>query len=200
MSSRSLFPIALAALCLSTAFSAEAQQIRLGSLEGNSALFSSSSLLIDWTRSANASGTVNTASIGWVNATSPCNNIFYVRFYAIPSNALVSVMTAERGPFRAVNGINTVALEPPVSVTSDTFIAVRRAAGAESCGQPYGTFTRQPGRALLTNDDFKGGPLTLLGPAANFRLQAQASNVPSIRVSTIPVVGAAAGALGSFFR
>jgi hypothetical protein len=190
------------ALFVFASFTASAQEIRVGSLEGNGAVFvgSSSITLIDWSRPAQASGTVNTASVAWTDATSPCDGIYYVRFYAIPSNALVTVMTAERGPFRAVNGINTVTLDPPVSVTAETYIGIRRNAGAESCGKPYGTFTRDPGRALFTSDDFKNGSLTSLSPGANFRLQAMATSAPSVRVSTLPAVASTAGAFGSFFR
>jgi len=193
-------PILLVVLMCSAALSA--QEIRIGALEGNNQVFFGAQpvTVIDWSRPATASGIVNTASVAWSGATAPCDNIFYVRFFALPSNAFATVMTAERGPFRAVTGINTVTLEPPVSVTSETYIGLRRGAGPESCGQPYGTFTRQAGRALFTSDDFKGGAFTSLSPAANFRLQAQASNVPSVRVSTIPAAGSLAGGFGSFFR
>jgi hypothetical protein len=178
-----------------------AQEIRIGALEGNYATFTGSPItVIDWSHPALGSGTVNTATIGWANATTPCDNIFYVRFYAIPSNALTTVMTAERGPFRAVNGMNTVALEPAVSVTPETYIGVRRVDGPDSCGVPFGTFTRQPSRALGSSTDFKNGSLTGLQPFALYSLQAQASNVPSVRVGTIPVVGSVAGGFGSFFR
>jgi len=189
----------LIALLLSTAVAA--QEIRIGSLEGNNRLFVSSPVtLIDWTRGATGNGTVNTASVAWTDASVPCDNIFFVRFFGIPSNAFAIVMTAERGPFRAVNGINTVALDPPVNVTSETYIGIRRAAGPDTCGKPYGTFTRVPSRALFAGDDFKGGAFTTLNPLSNYRLQAMASNVPSVRVATIPIVGAAPGAAGSFFR
>jgi hypothetical protein len=193
-------PILLVSLICSLTLAA--QEIRIGTLEGNNQVFFGAQpmTIIDWSRPATASGTVNTASIAWTDATTPCDNIFFVRFYAIPSNAFVTVMTAERGPFRAVNGINTVALEPPVSVTSETYIGVRRATGASSCGQPYGTFTRQAGRAIFTSDDFKNGSITSLSPAANFQLQAQASNTASVRVSTIPAAGSLQGGFGSFFR
>jgi hypothetical protein len=179
-----------------------AQEIRLGALEGNEQYFTSAGgmTIIDWSRPANAAGSVNTASVAWHGAEVPCDGIFYVRFYAIPSNALVALMTAERGPFRAENGINTVALDPPVAVTRDTYIGIRRTAGGDGCGQPYGAATREPGRALIGPDTFTFGPLTGLSPLANFRLQALASSTPSVRVSTIPVVGAVAGANNSFFR
>jgi hypothetical protein len=192
----------LTAILLSTFSVVDAQEIRIGGLEGNGQVFTgpSAATLIDWNRPATTTGSVNTASVAWTDATSPCDNIFYVRFYAIPSNAFVTVMTAERGPFRAVNGINTVSLDPPVSVGPETYIGVRRGEGLAGCGQPYGTFTREPGRALFSSADFKNGSLTLLSPAANFRLQAQASNVPSVRVSTLPGVASAAGSFGSFFR
>ncbi len=191
----------LATVICFSALATAAQEVRVGGLEGNGAEFvSNPTTVIDWSRPASASGSVNTASAAWTGASTPCDGIFYVRFYAIPSNAFVTVMTAERGPFRAVNGINTVTLEPPVAVTSETYIGIRRVAGPDSCGQPFGTFTRDPGHALFTNDDFKNGSITALSPSNNFRLQAQASSVPSIRVSTIPVVGSVAGALGSFFR
>jgi hypothetical protein len=179
----------------------QAQELRIGSIEGSSAVFTGTPVtIIDWSRPASATGTVNTASVAWMNATTPCDGIFYVRFYAIPSNALVTVMTAERGPFRAVTGINTVILDPPVSVTPETYIGIRRGAGPDGCGLPYGTFTRDPGRALYSSEDFKGGALTSVSPVANFRLQAQASNGPSVRVSTIPAVASAPGSFGSFFR
>jgi hypothetical protein len=192
----------LFALTFSAALTATAQQVRVGGLEGTGAEFVSNNpaTIIDWSRPATASGTVNTASVGWWNVTTPCDNIFTVRFYVIPSNAFVTVMTAERGPFRAVQGINTVTLDPPVAVTPETYIAIRRLAGPDSCGQPYGTFTRDPGHALFTSDDFKNGSIATLNPSYNFRLQAQASNVPSVRVATLPVVGSVAGALGSHFR
>ena len=192
----------LLALTCSVALPLTAQEVRLGGLEGNGAVYAAASTanIIDWSRPSIATGTVNTASVGWINATSPCDNIFYVRFYAIASNAFSGVMVAERGPFRAVNGINTVTLDPPVSISPDMYIGIRRAAGADSCGQPYGTFTRHPGKALITNDNFTGGSISTLSPLANYTLQAEASNVPSIRVSTIPIVGAVAGNFGSFFR
>ncbi len=190
-----------ALLVLFVALTAGAQDVRVGGLEGNGAVFGSSAgTIIDWTRPAAASGTLTTASVAWTDASVPCDNIFYVRFYAIPGNALVTVMTAERGPFRAVNGINTVALEPPVDVTSETYIGVRRVAGPESCGKTYGTFTRTPSRALWTDQDFRGGSLTALSPLNNYRLQAQASSGPSVRVSTILVAGSTAGGFGSMFR
>ena len=183
------------------ALTAAAQEIRIGSLEGNSQEFTGTPVtIIDWSSPASVSGNVNTASVAWTGATTPCDDIFYVRFYAIPSNAFGAAMIAQRGPFSAVNGINTVTLDPPVAVTPETYIGVRRGAGADSCGQPYGTFTRDPGHALFASADFQGGPFTSLNPSNNFRLQAEASNVPSVRVSTIPVVGSVAGALGSFFR
>jgi hypothetical protein len=190
-----------AAFLLTSSLAATAQEIRIGGLEGNGAVFMSPPMtVIDWNRPARSSGSVNTASVAWTDATSPCDGIFFVRFYAIPSNALVTVMTAERGPFRAVSGINTVALEPPVNVTPETYIGIRRVSGPDSCGKPFGTFTREPGRALFSSDDFKNGPLTSLSPASNFRLQAQASNVPSVRVSTLPAVASTPGGFGSFFR
>jgi hypothetical protein len=193
--------IVVASLVLAAA-TGRAEEIRVGGLEGNNAVFTGAAAvtIIDWSRSASGSGTVNTASVAWTGASTPCDNIFYVRFYAIPSNGMVTVMTAERGPFRAVNGINTVALEPPVAVTTETYIGIRRVEGAESCGQPYGTFTRDPGKTLFSSSDFKNGPLSLLQPAANFRLQAQASSAASVRVSTLPGVASAAGGFGSFFR
>jgi hypothetical protein len=182
-------------------FPLAAQEIRMGALDGNNAIFSAVPVtLIDWSSPANAVGAVNTASVAWRDASTPCDNIFYVRFYAIASNAFIGTMIAERGPFRAVNGINTVTLEPPVNVTPDTYIGVRRAAGDESCGRPYGTISRTPGRVLLTNSDFLNGSLAGITPSFNFKLQAQASNTPSVRVSTLPIVGAAPGAFGSFFR
>lgn len=200
MSSRSPFALALATLSLLLAAELRAQQIRLGALEGNSALYTSAPLLIDWSRPATATGSVNTATVAWTNAEAPCDSAFFVRFYNIPGNALLGQMTAERGPFRAVNGLNTVSLNPPVDVLKgSTYIAVLRS-GADSCGLPYGTVTRTPGRALFGPKDYQFGPLTQIAPVDNFRLQAEASNVPSIRVSTIPAVAAAPGALGSFFR
>lgn len=191
----------LALAVLTLAVGARSEEIRIGGLVGNDAVFTGSpATLIDWSSPATATGKVNTASVAWHGATAPCEGIFYVRFYNIPSNAFAIVMTAERGPFRAVTGINTVALEPAVDVTPDTYIGIHRGAGPESCGQPYGTFTREPGRVLFTSEDFKGGAFTSLSPAPNFRLQAQASSAPSVRVSTIPAVGSAAGNNGSFFR
>jgi hypothetical protein len=197
---RSLSSTFIAGMMLLSALAATAQQIRIGGLEGNSAEFTGTPItIIDWNRPSTTSGTVNTASVAWTNASSPCDGIFYVRFFVIPSNAFATVMTAERGPFRAVNGINTVALDPPVPVTPDTYIGIRRGSGPDTCGQPYGTFTRQPGHALFTSDDFKGGSFTSLQPSNNFRLQAQASSTPSVLVATVPVVGSASGVTG-FFR
>lgn len=200
MRSRSRFPLALATLGLLAVADLHAQQIRVGGLEGNATASASSPLIIDWSRPATTSGSVNTATVAWKNADAPCDSAFFVRFYGLPGNSLTGVMVAERGPFRAVNGLNTVALDPPANVSKgETYIGVVRA-GADSCGQPYGTFSRTPGRALLGDKSYQNGPLASLTPVTNFRLQAQASNVPSVRVSTIPAVAAAPGALGSFFR
>lgn len=173
----------------------------MGGLDSGLAVMTSSEgTVIDWSRPANANGTVNRATIGWTGATEGCASIFYVRFYSIPNNALAAVMSAERGPFGASNGLNTVTLDPPVSVTPETYIAVRRVAGPATCGQPYGRFTRTPGRALFVTDSFTGGSLAGVTPIANYSLQARASNTPWVRVSTLPVVGSVAGAFGSQFR
>jgi hypothetical protein len=194
--------ILLASLISLLPLAAAAQEVRVGSLEGNNAVFFGATAMtaIDWSRPASAAGAVTTASVAWTGASAPCDGIYYVRFYAIPGNAFACVMTAERGPFRAVNGINTVTLDPPVNVTPETYIGIRRNSGAESCGQPYGTFTRIPGRTLFTSEDYKGGSLTSVSPASNFTLQATATSVPSVRVSTLPAVASTAGAFGSFFR
>jgi hypothetical protein len=193
---------ALVALLFLATFPLNAQQVRVGSLEGNLQLYKNPAqgTIIDWTRGAFTSGTVNTASVGWANATTPCEGIFFVRFYVISSNAFSGTMTAERGPFRAVSGINTVALNPPVQVFPETHIGIYRVPGPDSCGQPFGTVTRNPGRALYSDEDYKNGSLLLLSPSSNFRLHAQASNAPSVRVATIPVVGSTPGGFGSFFR
>jgi hypothetical protein len=199
--SRLRIALAAAALTFVAAASLHAQQIRVGSLEGNEAVFSSVPVtIIDWSRPASAAGSVNTASVAWRDASQPCDGIFFVRFYAIPSNAFASAMIAERGPFRAVDGINTVTLDPPVDVTPEVYIGIRRGAGPDTCGRPYGTFTRQPARSLFSNDDFRGGSLTGLSPATNFLLQAEATNAPTVRVATIPAVASTAGANNSFFR
>ena len=192
----------LIALLFLASLPLNAQQVRVGSLEGNLQLFKNpkQGTIIDWTRGAFTNGTVNTASVGWANATTPCDGIFFVRFYVIASNAFTATMTAERGPFRAENGINTVALNPPVQVFTETYIGIYRVPGPDSCGQPFGTVTRSPGRALYSDDDYKNGSLVQLAPSPNFRLHAQASNVPSVRVATIPVVGSTPGGFGSFFR
>ena len=200
MSSRSLFAVALATLCLLATADLHAQQVRVGSLEGNYMSFANAALIIDWSHPATATGSVNTATVAWTNASAPCDNAFSIRFYSIPNNALTAQMAAERGPFRAVNGLNTVTLDPPVDVQKDSsYIAIVRT-GPDSCGQPYATFNRQPARAFLGASDYKFGALTQVTPLNNFLLQAEASNVPSVRVSTIPAVAAAPGALGSFFR
>jgi hypothetical protein len=197
-----------ATLCLSLALAllllaapAQSQEIRMGGLEGNNAGFTGVPVtLIDWSRPANAVGAVNTASVAWQGATTPCEGIFYVRFFAIPSNALGAVvMIAERGPFRAENGINTVAINPPVNVTPEIYVGIRRNAGAESCGTPYSTFARKGGRMLFTSADFSSGALSALTPSFTL-LQVQASNTPSIRASTIPAVASGPGNFGSFFR
>ncbi|MBV9497334.1 MAG: hypothetical protein JOZ54_24065 [Acidobacteria bacterium] len=180
---------------------AAAQEIRMGGLDsGLQVMTSAEGTLIDWSRPANAVGTVNTATVAWTGVSESCGPIFYVRFYAIPGNGLAAVMIAERGPFAATNGLNTVTLDPPVSVTPETYLAVRRVAGSEGCGQAYGTITRTPARAIFAAPSFTGGQLTGASPLANFTLQAQASNTPWVRVSTLPVVGSVAGAFGSQFR
>jgi len=187
---------------LSLAGTALSQEVRIGGLEGNNAVFGSAAAgtVIDWSRPASATGTVHTASVGWADASTPCDNIFYVRFYGIPGNAMLTVMTAERGPFRAVTGINTVALDPPVNVTTETYIGIRRAEGPESCGRPFGTFTRTPGRALFAAENFTGGSLAEVTPVRNYTLQAQASTSASVRVATLPAVASAPGGFGAFFR
>jgi len=193
----------LLSLCLMTWVpAARAEELRIGTLEGNDGLFltTSARTVIDWSHPANLSGEVNTATVRWANTTTPCDASFYVGFYYLASNAFSGVKTAERGPFRAVDGINTVTLDPPVTVDTDTYIGIRRTDGSASCGQVYGTFTRTPGRVLYSESDFPGGSFSTLNPLYDFTMQAQASGNPSVRVSTLPVVGSVAGGFGSFFR
>lgn len=179
---------------------AQSHEMRVGGLEGHSKLFATAGTIIDWSRPASMTGTVDTAHVGWTNATAPCAPIFYVRFYAIPVNALAAVMVAERGPFSASNGIVTVALDPPVDVfRGQTYIGIRRVEAPENCGIPYGTFTRTRGRALSFDGNFTG-PFSQLNPLSDYTLQAMATSGGSARVATIPAVASAPGNFGSFFR
>jgi hypothetical protein len=194
---------ALLALALLIApIAARAQEIKIGGLEGKDGTFltTSARTIIDWTRPAGTSGVVTTATVAWAQATTPCDGIFYVTFNSIPNNSFSFVRTAERGPFRAENGLNTVTLDPPVSVSAETYVGVRRTNGPESCGQVAGAWTRPASKSLYSQADVSFGNFTALSPLSDFKILVVASSTPSVRVSTIPVVGSVAGGNNSFFR
>lgn len=182
----------------------QAQAIRVGRLEAAEPLFlfSGAQVVVDWSSPATAAGEVNTATVGWAKATTPCEGIFYVDFFESAGNSFGAVRTAERGPFRAENGMNTVTLTPPVTVTRETYAGIRRAAGApDSCGQVAMTAaSRRRDRGFYATSDFSCCNFNGLGQLPDTHIQVQASNVASVRAATLPVVGSGPGSNGSFFR
>jgi hypothetical protein len=156
--------------------------------------------IISFARPALANGTVDRATLIWTGAPAAgCDNAFRIKFFRPGDSGLT--MLAERGPFKAVNGVNNVTLSPGISLLAGDLIGVAQLLPA-TCGgvvnrrsdanEVWGAVPRDPSSGSGIVDD----------------IEYEFGLVPSVRASSetnpihgyLPVVGSTAGGFGSLFR
>jgi hypothetical protein len=156
--------------------------------------------IINFSRPALATGTVDRATVIWTGAPAAgCENAFRIKFFRPNDSGLT--MLAERGPFKAVNGVINVGLSPGVSLLPGDLVGVAQLLPV-SCGgvvnrrtdtnEVWGAVPRDPATGTGVVDD----------------IEYEWGLVPSVRAASeanpvhgyLPVVGSTAGGFGSLFR
>jgi len=155
--------------------------------------------IINFSRPALASGSVDRATVIWTSApTAGCTEAFEIKFFRPLSNG-VQVL-AERGPFSARTGINNVQLTPAVAIQAGDLIGITQLRPV-SCGgvvnrrtdrhETWGSIERDPAAgSMVTDIAFTHGLVPSL----------RASDETSPVYGYLPVVGSLQGNFDSFFR
>lgn len=187
-------------LLLLTALTAFAQDVTIGKAGiGIEELYGgnpqSALTVIDLSAPALANGSLTTASLRLETVTTCTGATFRLRFLR-PARSNGYTLVAERGPFNATKGEQTVTLDPPVEVRSGGRMAIALPAGA--CGI-IGYYDSTQSIATVAGD-YKGGPLNNVGLFPNQRLALRASSSNPALVGYVPAVGIVAGAAGSSFN
>jgi hypothetical protein len=175
-----------------------AQDVTIGRVsDGYEDLYSPSNgtlSVLDLNERANAAGSLTTATLRMETTTTCDGTTFVLRFFRARLSAMELV--AERGPFNAVKGWQTVELSPAVPVRADDLVGI--AITGSNCGI---ISTLDSTQAILTipGNYAGGGPI----PAPQFqpgqRLALRVSNAPLALVGYVPGVGVVAGSAGSSF-
>lgn len=156
--------------------------------------------IISFARPALAAGTVDRATVIWTGAPAEgCENGFRIKFFRPGDSGLT--MFAERGPFKAANGVINVALSPAVSVVAGDLIGVAQLQPV-ACGgvvnrrsdanEVWGAVPRDPTSGGGVVDDIEYE----FGLVPSVRAASEANPV----YAYLPVVGSTAGGFGSLFR
>jgi hypothetical protein len=156
--------------------------------------------IINFSRPAIQSGTVDRATVMWTGAPAGgCTNAFKIKIFRSTSQNGVQVL-AERGPFNVIQGINNVQLNPSISIQAGDLIGITQLQPL-ACGgvvnrrtdrhEAWGSVPVDPA-AGATVDDFA----FTHGLVPSVRATSEASPVHGY----LPVVGSTAGGFGSLFK
>ena len=123
--------LVLFSLVLSSA--AFAQSVTVGTLPQTPAtqIPGSPYTFVDLTHPATGAGNIGTVAVRWSGA---CANAFKVKFIHTNNAGTSGFSVIERGPFTATQGIVTVPLSPPVSVSSGDYIGITVLQPVATCG------------------------------------------------------------------
>jgi hypothetical protein len=113
-----------------------AQTVTIGVLpqSGSLQFTASPATYVDFTDPAANSGTISAVTVRWsLNGGVTCTNAFKVKFIHT-SGGSTSFTTEERGPFNATNGLVTVTMSPPVTVSNGDQIGVTVLQPTSTCG------------------------------------------------------------------
>ncbi|MDQ3279946.1 MAG: hypothetical protein M3Q69_00870 [Acidobacteriota bacterium] len=157
---------------------------------------------VNLTDYAATAGVVDHASVTWTSS-APCNNAFKVIFLRAGfHSASAFTVVATRGPFKAVNGINYVTLDPPVTLAVGDLIGVVTLQPSSACGTVRTQNWPTAGYNLITAVDLSAtngvvGNSSNYGPG--YRIGAMAYAGERVLVKILPAAGSLQGA-GTFFR
>jgi hypothetical protein len=149
---------------------------------------------------ANASGSVNLATVRWgYGSAGACSDAFRVQFYRAIGIGQMSLI-AERGPFATTGtSLFSVTLDPPVELQALDLIGIEALRGP-ACGGVARTYASPDHFYIVTFSDFGGG---LVPPDASIRFGLDAgvrASSSQILAGIIPAVGNVAGVGGAAFR
>lgn len=149
---------------------------------------------IDLVHPASHWGTVTTVKVYW---SSSCTNALKIKFFRRVGETLT--MTAQRGPFNAASGLNTLTLSPAVTVEQGDLIGVARVAACGNAGAMVGFpsegYLQYAGDvtgsvSIASAVIRQGGVLSVYGSGI----------VTGWTARVIPVVGSLPGAFDSRFK
>ena len=155
--------------------------------------------VISFSRPALEGGTVDRATVIWAGAPGAgCDDAFRIKFFRPGPTGLQ--VTAERGPFDAELGINTVQLAPAVAIQPGDLIGITQLQPV-ACGgvvnrrsdrsEAWGTVSSDPpAGSTVSNIEFTHGLVPSL----------RATNENNPIYGYLPVVGSTPGNFNSFFR
>jgi hypothetical protein len=149
-------------------------------------------------------GTLTTASLMWDGApVGGCADAFRIKILR-PNQAgepFGLTVIANRGPFKAVNDLNVIALSPAIEVQIGDLIALAHLKGPDGCGGVAHANTDLAVASLVsTNDAAAGAVIADAAIMANWTPAIRASSVEDVLHGYIPVVGSLEGNFGSRFK
>jgi len=151
---------------------------------------------VDLVRPATASGTIESASLGWSQF--PCSAAVKIKVLRREGDTLALV--AERGPFDVVSVYAAFPLSPPIEVAQGDLIGLSR---VSDCGGPQATFlTGNPseGFAQFVGDITSPVPYAGGGGGGGFLQVAASGPATEMIARVLPAAGSTPGAFESFFR
>ena len=141
-------------------------------------------------------GTVQTVSLLWSLAPAGgCPNVFRVKFLRM-THPFGFTVVASRGPYTAVNGVNTVTLSPVVSINAGDMIGITQ---LYNCGGVAHAGADENILHFTTLSD-PAGAVTGLSMARGLILAARASTAAETVAGYLPVVTGGPGAAGTSQR
>ncbi|HEV2719845.1 MAG TPA: hypothetical protein VG323_07475 [Thermoanaerobaculia bacterium] len=185
-------------LAASTASTASAQIVSLGSAAGISAGTYLGTATIDMSHPANAAGQVTTAFVRGTSNGS-CPGSIKLKVVRLDLGNGVFNVVADRGPFTIVPGSNRLTLSPPIDVQAGDYIAT--VVQPTSCVAVTAGHHRLGDFSLVTAGDFASGrAISSFVMNREVRPIAQLTSTDTLLAGVIPAVGATQGGFGSFFR
>jgi hypothetical protein len=153
---------------------------------------------VDLARPANGAGSLTHAVVRWFNSCTPAFRLKFIR----PSGTNLNVF-AERGPFgsaSALNTLNDIALNPPVTVQRGDLIGVTYIATSTTCLLPVISSSPREVLIRVNGDPAVGTNLTGISYEFGQGIDVRASTSISVVGAIIPAAGAATGVGNSQFK
>jgi hypothetical protein len=188
--------VAVVGLLLLLAVPASAVTVGVLNSGGGSSFISSPLTLISYSHPADADGTVSSATVIWTNKGATCTPTVKIKFFRRTTTSIF--MIAERGPFTVNDGVNTLPLSPPVTLTQGDFIAATQLV-TDCGGISLSDVPDHFNYGLIEGDATGTIGYPRVGNGIRLNMTAT-SDTTGLTIGYLPVVGSLAGNFGSFFR